>query len=329
MKTTTIAAVALLCAALVRADATVEQKTQFHLAGPLGGLINAMSRSAREGVTSTTIIHGNKKLARTGDLGELIDLDQEKVYTIDFGRQSYTVKTFDDLRREFQEQQERAKRSQSKETKTSKNEGPEYEVEFDVKSTGKKEAINGFDTREEIATVIVHEKGKPIEKSGGWILTSDMWMGPRVPAMRELVEFDRRFAEKVYGPQFVAAMRGLAAAFAATPAFAKAMKTFSDKQSSFEGTPIRTNMTFETVAGTEQPKEQQAKSDESQPSSLGGAMMGGLMNRMKQRKQEKSDSSEQSAPGRSELFTSMTELRSAKSSASAADVAIPAGFRQR
>lgn len=330
MKTTTIAAVALFVASLAWADATVEQKTQFHLAGPLGGVINAFSRTAREGVTSTTMIHGNKKLMRAGDLGELVDLDQEKIYTIDFGRQSYTVKTFDELRREFQDQQERATRNESKDTKASKKEGPEYEVDFDVKSTGRKETINGFNTHEEIATVTVHEKGKPIEKSGGWILTSDMWMGPRVPAMRELADFERRFAEKVYGPQFVAETRTLAAAFAATPAFGKAMKTFSEKRSSFEGTPIRTNMKFETVAGSEQPKDQQAKSDDSQPSSAGAAMLGGLMNRMKQRKQEKSaDSAEKPVPGRAELFTSTTELHSAKSSASAADVAIPAGFRQR
>ena len=35
------------------------------------------------------------------------------------------------------------------------------------------------------------------------------------------------------------------------PAFAKAMKAFNERQSRFEGTPTRTKMTFETVAGTD------------------------------------------------------------------------------
>lgn len=330
MKSTSIAAVALLCASILSADATIQQHSQFHLAGPLGGLLNVFSRTAREGADSTVVVHGNKKLTRTGDMGELIDLDQEKIYMIDFGRQTYSVKTFDQIRKEMEEQQARAAKSGSRDSKAEKNEGPEYEVDFAVKSTGKRESINGFDTHQEIVTITVHEKGKPIEKSGGWILTSDMAMGPKIAAMRELTDFERRFIQKLYGPGFNADMRQLVYAFATTPAFAKAMKTFYEKRSSFDGTPIRTNMKFETVAGTEQPKEEQAKSSDDEQPSGAAAAIGGFMNRMKNRRQEKSSDSEQaSTPGRSELFTSTLLLNSAKSSASATDVAIPANFRQR
>ncbi len=145
--------------------------------------------------------------------------------------------------------------------------------------------------------------------------------------MTELADFERRFVQKVYGPQFAADMRNLAMALAATPAFGKAMKTFYEKRSSFDGTPIRTNMKFEAVAGSDQPKEQ-AKSEEREEPSAAAAALGGLMNRMKQRRQEKSaESSQAQTPGRSEFFTSTTELISA--STSAADVSLPANFRQR
>ncbi len=328
MKSKSIAVIAILSASICFGDATVAQKTQFHLAGALGGFVNAFSRTAREGVTATTSVHGNRKLMRAGDSGELIDLDQEKIYTIDFARQTYNVKTFDELRREWEEQQERAKKQEAKDSKAAKNEGPEFEVDFDVKSTGKKETVNGYSTHQEIVTITVHEKGKAIEKSGGWILTSDIAMGPKVPAMTELVDFERRFVQKVYGPQFAADMRNLAMALAATPAFGKAMKTFDEKRSSFDGTPIRTNMKFEVAAGSDQPKEQAKSEEREEPTSVAAAALGGLMNRMKQRKQEKSAESGQAAtPGRSELFTSTTEMISA--STSAADVALPANFRQR
>ena len=41
----------------------------------------------------------------------------------------------------------------------------EMEVDFDVKSTGQTKTINGFDTRQVIATVTVREKGKKISRA--------------------------------------------------------------------------------------------------------------------------------------------------------------------
>jgi hypothetical protein len=106
--------------------------------------------------------------------------------------------------------------------------------------------------------------------------------------------------------------------FAATPAFAKAMKTFNEKQRSFDGTPIRSKTTFETVAGKNAPTEQQ------QPSSPTAAL-GGLLGRMKQRRQ----GGDQAGPQRSTMLDSNHELLKASTTASAADVAMPAGFREK
>ncbi|MEO6260845.1 MAG: hypothetical protein ABIP63_10860 [Thermoanaerobaculia bacterium] len=338
MRVPSIAAAVILSASVCLANATVEQKTQFHFSGPLGGMINVFSRSAREGVTSNTSINGNRKLTRTGDHGEIVDLDQEKVYMLDFDRQTYTVKTFAEMRREWEEQQERARKSardrkEKKSEKADKNEGPEYEVEFDIKSTGKKQVVNGWNTHEEVMTVTVHEKGKTLAKGGGFILSSDLWMGPRVPAFRELADFDRRFASKLYGSAFNTDMRQMAMAAAMTPAFGRAMKVMAEHRASFDGTPIRTAMTFVTVAGTDAPKQEETAERESSPGSVSSAVIGGLFNKMKKRNEErKRENNEESTPqpeGRSELFSSTSELLKASSAASAAEVALPAGFRQR
>lgn len=337
MKTLSLSVAVAFSASLCLANATVEQKTQFHLAGPLGGVINVFSRSAREGVTSTTFLNGNRKMTRHGDGGEIVDLDQEKVYTIDFDRKTYTVKTFADLRREWEEAQERARKSAKEKPaekgEKGKPEGPEYVVEFNIKSTGQKQVINGWNTHEEVATVTVHEKGKTLEKSGGFVLTSDLWMGPKVPAFRELADFDRRFASKVYGSAFNADMRQMAMAVAMTPAFGKAMKVFAEHSASLEGTPIRTNVTFVTVAGSDAPKQEETADRDSSPSSVSGAVIGGLFNKMKKRNEERQkEKKEDAAPqqeGRSELFQSTSELLKGTSSASSSDVALPSGFRQK
>ncbi len=318
MRTTAaISSVIALTASMALADATLQEKTQMHFGGAVGGIINVFGRKAtHEGIVSDVAIHGNRKMSRSGDTGEIVDLDEQKVYYLDYDRKTYKVVTFDELRRQYEEAKEKAKKQQSSTDKGQKSQGPEYEVEFSIKPTGNKETINGWNTREEIATVTVHEKGKTLEDDGGFVLTSDMWIGPRVAAMREMVDFELKFMRKVYGDSFMADMRQAAAMFAATPAFAKAMKTFNDKQRSLDGTAIRSTMTFETVAG------KNASTDQ-QPSSPAAAL-GGLLGRMKQRRQ-----SDQAGAQRSTMFDSNHELLKASTSASAADVAMPAGFKQR
>jgi hypothetical protein len=153
-------------------------------------------------------------------------------------------------------------------------------------------------------------------------------MGPKVPAMREIVDFDLKFAQKIYGSA-MADMRQIAMAMAATPAFGKAMKVMAEKGKTLDGTAIRTNMKFETVAGTDPATQQQtAESESRRPTSISSAVVGGLFNKMKQRREEKKAEAGGN-PNRSELFNSTTELTRAASTASAEDVSIPSGFKQR
>ncbi|HLJ73841.1 MAG TPA: hypothetical protein VKU62_04605, partial [Thermoanaerobaculia bacterium] len=263
MKTLMIAVLTLALAAPVAfADASFQEKTQVHFSGAVGSIINVFGRSAtHEGVVSDVYIHGDRKLSRSGDTGEMIDLDQEKIYYINYARKTYKVKTFDELRREFEDSKKRAEERESKSSaKSDEQKGPEYEVEFAVKPTGNKETINGWPTREEIITVTVHEKDKTLEEAGGFVLTDDAWMGPHVAAKRELVEFEQRYMKKLYGDAYMANMQQAMAAMAATPAFAKAMKTFNAKQGALDGTAIRSKMTFESVAGKNGSQDQQQQS---------------------------------------------------------------------
>jgi len=318
MRTLITLAIAALMAAPAFADATLQEKTQLHFGGPLGSVINVFGRSAtHEGTISDVAVHGNRKSTRSGDSGQIVDLDEQKVYSLDYSRQIYKVTTFDELRKQYEDAKARAKEQQAKRgTSNDKNEGPEMEVEFSIKSTGNKETINGWNTHEEVATVTVHEKGKKLEESGGFVLTSDMWIGPRIGAMRELAEFERKFIQKVYGDALIGDMQQMAAFMATTPAFAKAMKTFNQKQANLEGTPVRTKMTFESVAGANGDTTAQ-----SQPSSPASAI-GGLLGRMKRKRGE-----DEGGAARSTLLDSNHELLKASTSASADAVALPAGFK--
>ena len=74
------------------------------------------------------------------------------------------------------------------------------EVDFSLKDTGQKKTINGFDTHEVVMTITMREKGKTLEESGGLVLTSDMWMAPKIAAMKEIPEFEQRYWRKLQGP---------------------------------------------------------------------------------------------------------------------------------
>jgi len=279
----------------------------MHLGGSLA-IANAFGgKATHEGITDTVAIRGDRKSSRAGDTGEIIDLGEEKIYYVDYGRQKFSVKTFDQLRKEFEDAQ---KRSEDRAARENKGKEPEYEVDFDVQSTGVKETINGWNTHQEIVTITVHEKGKKIQQSGGFVLTADMAMGPKVAAMNELASFERRFVQKVYGKGFTTDMRSMMAAAAMTPAFAKAMRAFGEHREALSGTAIRTKLRFETVAGTE------SHGEDDHPASFGS-----LMNRMRKR--------DDATPGRTELFASTTELLKATESASKESVSLPAGFRER
>jgi hypothetical protein len=325
------AVLALFTVTAAFADATVDTKTKVQFGGALGGVLNTIGgKSTREGIESTTVLKGDRKLTRTGNTGELVDLAEEKVYTIDFGRQTYRVQTFAEIRKQLEDAMKNAEEESSDDDGRGKgkNEGPEYVVDFDVKETKKVETINGFNTKQVIMTVTVREKGKKLEQSGGSVLTADMWMAGKVTAMKEVADFDARYYKKLYGGLLSGAeMQQMAALMAASPTIGKAMKTFGEKRGTLDGTPIRTVLRFETVAGSEQ-KAQSASSDQDAGASAAAAL-GGLLGRAMKKRSEPAESQEAATPGRNKVFESTSDTLRATATADASAVAIPAGFKQK
>ncbi len=313
-----LATAALFSTSVLLADANVQQKTQVHFSGVIGGVVKIFGgKAARDGVTSATSVKGNRRLMVTDRTGELVDLAQEKIYALDYDRKTYRVTTFDQLRKQLEDAKKNAAQEEDdEESPKKKSEGPEYEVDFKIDETGEKQTINGFSTKQVIATVTVREKGKKLEQSGGSVLKADMWMGPKIAALREVNEFNQKYFKQLYGDS-LAEMQQMAVLMATTPTFGKAMKEFSKKRTALEGDAVRTTLTFETVAGPGQKGEEEESSE---------SLVGGLIGRaMKKRQAAKNEDAP--APGRSRLFESTTELLAA--SANAGDVGLPAGFKQK
>lgn len=344
MKTLSIT-VLILSAALLRADVKTEEKSQVQFPGMLGRMMNLFGGKAmREGVTDTVAVKGNRKLTISDTTGRIIDLDEEKVYDLDFKSKSYKVMTFDDLRRQMEQTEQRAKAEQQKsqpsepKSETADPNAKQMQIDFDLKETGQKKNINGFDTREVVMTITVREKDKTLEQSGGMVMTTHEWLTTPIAALKEIADFDRRYQEKLNGPSFaiMPSADQMAAAAAMYPMLTQAIGKFNVENVNMDGTAIQTVMTTESVLSAEelqkqQQQQQKAQADDtatSAPTSVGG-LLGGLGRRAIKNRVQQKQQQENTTPGRATIMTMNHEVLKVATDATAADVAIPAGFKEK
>jgi hypothetical protein len=322
----------------------MQEKSLVKFTGMLGKMVGMFGgKAAREGLVSTVAVKGDRRARITDKSEQIIDLKEEKIYEVDLEDKSYTVTTFAELRKKMEEARERAreqaaKRSDRKEEQEKKDDQqPQYEVDFDVKETGEKKSIAGYDTHQVIMTITVREKGKTLDENGGVVLTADTWLAPEVPEMKEAMDFEVRYAKQLYGPAFSPQeMQQFAAALAAHPGLQDAMGRFQKEKGSLKGTPISTVVTFDGVQSKADAEEAAKRKDsggddEKAPSSAGG-LMSGFAKKFAKKKAEEGDNKDanQNAAGpknRATIMTMTQDVLKIEPNATAADVAVPGGFK--
>jgi len=324
----------------LRADVRSDQKARVEFAGMLGRMFNMFGgKSAREGVTTSIAVKGDRKATTTDTTEQIIDLAEEKVYDLDLKKKSYKVTTFAELRRRMEEAKKKAQEDAQKEAAREKDKpapppdpnAKQVEIDFDIKNTGVKKTINGFETHEAVMTVTVREKGKTLEQGGGMVTTSDMWLAPKIAAMKEIADFDMRYAQKLYGTMIAGvSAEQMAAAMAMYPMMKEALGKMSAEGGKIEGTPIQTTTTMDAVKSADQiAQEQKAgnsdSSSSSTPPTSAGGLLGGLAKKMAAKKVAGGDDA--SKP-RATFMTATTEVLKVATDVSPADVAVPAGFKE-
>ena len=330
MKSTlTVPAIALTLALAsipaLHADVKTEEKGLVTLGGMLGRMMNLFGgKAAKEGVVSTVAVSGDRKMNANDMRGQIVDLKEEKIYDLDIRKKTYTVTTFDELRRKMEEMEAKAKENAAKAPpeEQPQNQGKQMELDFDVKTTGQTKTINGFDTREVVMTVTAREKGKTLEDSGGMVMTVDNWLTKSQPSLKDIADFERRYYQKLAGPTIQMDAQQMATAMAMMPGLKEAFAKVNTAQ--LDGTAIQSTTTVEAVKSAEQMKQEAAgggSSTQSNPASVGG-IVGGIMRRRAAANAEKTGNSP-----RTTFMTINNEVLKISTSVSAADVALPAGFK--
>lgn len=295
------------------AEVKTREKTQVKFEGMLGRMANMFGgKAARDGVVTTNAVKGDRKATLTDTTGRIVDLGEEKIYDLDLKKKTYTVTTFEELRQRMREAQDQAQRDAEQQAERGEAEQPagkEVEVDFDVKETGATKTIAGHDARQVIMTVTVREKGKTLEEGGGLVLTTDSWLGPEIPALKEIVEFEQRYWKAVAPEAAGVSAEQMAAMLALYPMLKGAMDRMNQEQVTLDGTPLATTMTVEGVKSTAQMEQQ----------SGGGG--GGLGGRLARRMMKRNDNP------RSTILTAITETQDVATTVAPSDVEIPADFK--
>jgi hypothetical protein len=322
----------------LRADVRSDQKARVQFAGMLGRMFNVFGgKGAREGVVTTIAVKGDRKATISDTTEQIVDLGEEKIYDIDLKKKNYTVTTFAELRRRMEEARKKAEEDARKEAgKEKEAEKPQaadpnakqLEIDFDVKNTGATKTINGFDTHQSVMTITVREKGKTLEQGGGMVMTSDLWLAPRIASMKEIADFDVRYAQKLYGTMIAGvSAEQMAAAMAMYPMMKQALGKMSAEGGKIDGTPIQTTTTMDAVKSEEQiAEEAKAGSNDSKPAAAGGVggLLGGFAKKVAARKMGGDDANKP----RATFMTMTSEVLKVVTDVTPADVAVPVGFRE-
>ena len=166
-------------------------------------------------------------------------------------------------------------------------------------------------------TITVREKGKTLEESGGVVMTTNLWLGPQIPQMKELADFEIRYWKQLQGPDAMAMSADqMAAVMAMYPMVKDAMERMQKEGPKMQGTPLETTTTFEGVKSKDQLTQEQSNNS----SSSGGGISGMLARKMMKKEDPKA---------RATIFTAHNEVLEVATTVAAADLAIPADFKEK
>jgi len=331
---------------LANADVTMEES--IALSGP------GMMKMANMSGHTTTTISGNK--ARTdsdmhfesgmmralsggaGQSTEIVRLDQDKIFSLNNKKKTYTETTFAERRAMMDQamaQQQKAQASQQQATSGVDEDQCEWsDPKADVTKSGEQATIGGYQAERVTITATQACKDKKTGQVCEFGLTFDSWLAPGFQASAETLNYQKLYAEKL--GLTAASLRDFAER--AQSMFGRYKGIWSevaDKMKDNKGYPVKASFSLGVGGAQCQSTQQQSAQSSSSTSptpTLGGAIgaLGGMFGKKKQEAQP-APSSTPAAPnnGLMQLMTITTELVSVNQNAAGPQTFdVPADFKK-
>jgi hypothetical protein len=218
----TAAIALLLMNQMAFADASYQTTTQITGGSFVETMkqVSFISKSVKEMLAPTstlTMVHGNQKAVVSKDSTEITDLDKECIIRIDNVKKTYTVITFAEMRQAFlnmpkQMDKMQAQMKQAQANQPHPQQPSDIKTSFDVKvnNTGVTKVVNGLEAQEQVITMTMKvtmtnppasNPGQPVDPNAptsiDYIVTTDTWVAPDPPEIKEIADFDLRMGQKL------------------------------------------------------------------------------------------------------------------------------------
>ena len=244
------------------ADASYQETTQVTGGSMVDSLKSVSFLSKSMGnmfapTTTITMVHGNQKAVVRKESTEITDLDRETVTNIDTVHKTYTVVTFAQMRQAIanmpkQMEQARAQMKEAQAQQAAQQPKTDLKTSFDVsaKNTGVTKEVNGLTAQEQVVTMQMHitDPNAPSTEavnSMTYVITTDAWIAPDPPEVKEIQDFDLRMGQKLMAGVDLSAWKaqmsqnaGMAQLFGGKPGSAEAMAQMSKELAKLKGTRV-------------------------------------------------------------------------------------------
>lgn len=332
---TTILFALPLC--LLKADFSYDQTSRI-----TGGMMVSMmkvagafskdAKKAGEPINSSIAVKGNRMVHRSADSAQIIDLDAETITRVNFDAKTYSVITFEQMKKAMDDAAKKMQEHQK---------GQQGDMQFEVsfKDTGAKKLIAGMDTHEVVMTLKMKATDEKSGAKGSLDTVTDMWIAPKVPGYDEVRAFQKRMGEKLNWTP------GGNPMMASRPDMAKAMSEMYKEGSKMDGMPVYeivkmggTAESMEGAQGAQGAPQAEQEHSSAPPTSIGSALGGALGGRfgLGKKKKPQSDDSQpaassqpqsQSSSGSASLMEMTVEMSNFSSaSVDGSKLEVPAGF---
>ncbi len=259
------------------ADVTTQQKMSVEGVGMMA--VGNMSG------TTTTAISGNKSrtdsdvqleskfvrfLARNavGPTAEIVLLDSDKMYRLNLNKKEYTETSFADFRARMQNaMQGKGGEARQQPSAIDQSKCEWLEPKSDVKKTGQKATIAGFDAEEIVITAEQLCKDKETGAICEIALTLDEWMAPKFITNDEVMKYQKAYVQKI-GLDQALNQDANERAKALFGQYKGVWADIANKMRDAKGYPVRSS--FSLALGGDQCKQAQAAQQQSGDSSGSG-----------------------------------------------------------
>jgi hypothetical protein len=209
-KISAVATMVPLLSALGHADFKYSEKSQITGGAMMGmvkmaGVFSKDARHSMDATTRTVAIKGNKMRTEESDGKiQIIDLDGRRFINIDPASQSYSIMTFDEMKKAMEqkqaEMQEKMKEEQAKHPGQAQPANMKITPKFESTETGATQTLLGIPTKELKATVEMTMESTDPKTQGQQLSTvihSDQWIAPDVPNYKEIRDFYLHMAKEM------------------------------------------------------------------------------------------------------------------------------------